>query len=178
MFNIRKNKTFSLQNKKRKFPNSNVYWKWMNCILGDSQIMSDLAPLFLQYKLLSHNLRCFSIWIKFCDYSNPISEKWINSVNEMCQNNYIFVNQSDTIRKSPCVFRVLYKKANIHVNFANELRVAIPCMCIIYICLYYTPGHYNSSNSHCKLKRIDWCKLFFGNKSVKVLNIQTTIFIL
>jgi hypothetical protein len=43
---------------------------------------SDLVPLFLQHKLLlSHRiLRSFSIWIKFCDHSNPISEKWNNSI--------------------------------------------------------------------------------------------------
>jgi hypothetical protein len=65
--------------------------------------VSDLAPLFLQHKLLSHRiLRCFLISIKFCDHSNPISEKLNNSVNQMCQNNYIFVNKSDTIRDSPC----------------------------------------------------------------------------
>jgi hypothetical protein len=63
---------------------------------GDSRIVSDLAPLFLQHKLLSHRiLHCLSVWIKFCDHSNPISEKWNNSVNQKCQNNYIFVNKSD-----------------------------------------------------------------------------------
>jgi hypothetical protein len=82
--------------------------------------VSDLAPLFLQHKLLSH----------------PISEKWNKSVNHMCQNNYIFVNKSDTIRESPCIY-VLSVWIRIHkqISLFDYHRLLPFCIAYCFGCI-------------------------------------------
>jgi hypothetical protein len=79
-------------------------------VQGDSRIVSDLEPLFLQHKLLSH--RIHRIVIRFQKNETIVS------------NNYIFVNKSDNIRESPCICRrfiielgVLQNSVTLNNNF-------------------------------------------------------------
>jgi hypothetical protein len=61
-------------------------------IQGDSRIVSDLAPLFLQHKLVFYRiLRCFDETIVSIKCVKIIIKKKI-------------VNKSDTIRESPCIY--------------------------------------------------------------------------